>query len=178
MHSAEKTALVPSKRRGKVGPLKKLEEHPRFHISFRQLCEEWNLKYYVLKQLEEFTYLMYGQNRESSMGGLRAKLLRKIVVEDKKLGKIDLVHFPPCHSALKPHLQRLNHHVALYKHADEAILAKLKPYDDGQRWIRTEDGVLQLVWSSGAVLPNSLVNLLDSGDLEKEKEEEEKNKDG
>ena len=124
---------------------------------------------------------LYGQTRESSMDGLRAKLLRKIVVEDEKLAsqfKIDLVRFPPCHSALKPYLQRLNHHVALYKHADEAILAKLKPYHDGQGWIRTEDGVLQLVWSSGAVLPNSLVNLLDSGDLEKEKEEEEKNKDG
>ncbi|KAK2168989.1 hypothetical protein NP493_1209g00022 [Ridgeia piscesae] len=78
---------------------------------------------------------MYGQNRESSMDGLRAKLLRKIVVEDEKLtskSKIDLVRLPPCHSALKPHLQRLNHHVALYKHADEAILATLKLYDDGQ----------------------------------------------
>ena len=32
--------------------------------------------------------------------------LRKIVVEDEKLtsiSKIDLVRFPPCHSALKPH---------------------------------------------------------------------------
>ena len=40
---------------------------------------------------------MYGQNRESSMDGLCAKLLRKIVVEDKKLtskSKIDLVHLP------------------------------------------------------------------------------------
>ena len=33
----------------------------------------------------EFTCLMYGQNRESSMDGLRAKLLRKIVGEDEKL---------------------------------------------------------------------------------------------
>ena len=62
------------------------------------------------------TCLIYGQNRESSMEGLRAKLLRKIVVEDEKLtskSKIDLVRFPPCHSVLKSHLQRLNHHVAL-----------------------------------------------------------------
>ena len=100
-----------------------------------------------------------------------AKLLRKIVVEDEKLtskSKIDLVRFPPCHSALKPHLQRLNHHVALYKHVVEAILAKFKPYDDGQGWIRTEDGVLETVWSRGGVvlrwcaaLPNSLVKLMD-----------------
>ena len=50
-----------------------------------------------MKQLEEFTCLMYGQNRESSMDGLRAKLLRKIVVEDEKLtskSKMNLVRFP------------------------------------------------------------------------------------
>ena len=106
------------------------------------------------------------------MDDLRVKLLSKIVVEDEKLTskcKIDLVRLPPCHSALKPHLQRLNHRVALYKRADESILEKLKPYDDGQGWIRTEDGVLETVWSRGVALPNSLVNLLDTGDREEEK---------
>ncbi|KAK2181867.1 hypothetical protein NP493_378g02042 [Ridgeia piscesae] len=123
---------------------------------------------------------MYEQNRESSMDALRAKFLSKIVVEDEKLtskSKIDLARLPPCHSALKPHLHRLKHHVALYKLADEAILAKLKPYDDGQGWIRTDDGVLEPVWSCGAALPNSLINLLYTGDREEKKEEEE-NEDG
>ena len=125
---------------------------------------------------------MYGHNRESSMYAIRVKLLRKIVVEDEKLAsksKFNLVRFPPCHSAFKPHLQRLNHHVALYKHADEDILAKLEPYDDGPGWIRTEDGVVEPMWSCGAALPNPLVNLLDTGDHEEEKEEEEEeNEDG
>ena len=65
-----------------------------------------------------------------------AKLLRKIVGEDEKLiskPKVDLAHLPPCHSALKPHLQRVNHRVVLYKRADESILEKPKPYDDGPR---------------------------------------------
>ena len=62
-------------REGGVGPVKKLEKKPRFHKAFMQLGEEWNLKSHVLKQLEEFTCLMYGQNRESSVDGLRAKLL-------------------------------------------------------------------------------------------------------
>ena len=164
------------KGKGKVGPLKKLEKHPRFHIVFRQLSEELSLKYHILKQLEEFTCLMYGQNRESSMDDLRAKLLRKIVVEDEKFAsksKIDLFRLPSCHSALKPHLQWLNHHVSLYKCADESFLVKLKPYDDGPGWIRTEDGVMEPVWSCGAALPNSLVNLLDTGDHEEVKEEEQ-----
>ena len=49
---------------------------------------------------------------------------------------------------------------------------KTKPYDDGQEWIRTEDGVLEPVWSCDAALPNSLVDLLDTGDREEEEEDE------
>ncbi|KAK2187737.1 hypothetical protein NP493_156g06018 [Ridgeia piscesae] len=76
---------------------------------------------------------MYGQNRESSMDGLRVKFLRKIVGDDKKLtskSKIDLARLPPCHSALKPHLQRLNHRVALYKRSDESILFNGVGFED------------------------------------------------
>ena len=79
------------------------------------------------------------------MDGLRAKFLRKIVGEDKKLtskSKVDLARLPPCHSTLKPHLQRVNYRVTLCKCAEESILEKPKPFDDGQEWIRTEDGVL------------------------------------
>ena len=43
-------------------------------------------------------------------------------------------------------------------------------------WIRTEDGVWEPVWSCDAALPNSLVDLLDTGD--REDEEEEENKEG
>ena len=70
----------------------------------------------------------------------------------------------------------MNHRVALYKRADESILKKNKnPYDDGQGWIRTEDGVLEPLWSRDAALPNSLVDLLDTGDGKEEEQEEEKN---
>ena len=110
------------------------------------------------------------------MDGLRAKLLRKIVGEDKKLtskSKVDLARLPPCHSALKPRLQRVNNRVALYNHADESILEKTNHYDDGQGWIRTEDVALEPVLSCGAAVPNSLVDLLDIGDCEEEEVEEE-----
>ena len=40
------------KGKGKVGPLKKLEKNPRFHMAFRQLGDDWNVKPQVLKQLE------------------------------------------------------------------------------------------------------------------------------
>ncbi|KAK2178255.1 hypothetical protein NP493_551g03033 [Ridgeia piscesae] len=112
----DKTAPVPSKGRGKAGPLKKLAKNPRFHKAFMQLGEEWNLKYHVLKQMEELTCLM---------DGLHAKLLRKIVSEDEKRttkSNVDLARLPLHRSALKPYLQRVNHRVALYKHAYESIM--------------------------------------------------------
>ena len=49
----------------KVGPLRKLEKNQRFHSAFRQLGVEWNIQPQTVKQLEEFTCLMYGQSRES-----------------------------------------------------------------------------------------------------------------
>ena len=125
MYSVDKTAPVPSKGRGKAGPLKKLAKNPRFHKAFMQLGEEWNLKYHVLKQMEELTCLMDRQNREFSIDGLHAKLLRKIVSEDEKRitkSNVDLARLPLYRSALKPYLQRVNHRVALYKHAYESIL--------------------------------------------------------
>ena len=71
---------------------------------------------HVLKQLEQCTCLMYAQNRESSVDVVRAKHLRNIVGEGEKLtseSKVDLARLPPCHSALKMHVQRVNHRVAL-----------------------------------------------------------------
>ena len=112
---------------------------------------------------------MYGQNRESSVDVARAKLLHKMVGEDKTFtskSKVDLACLPTCHSALKPHVQRVNHRVALYKRANTFILETPKHYDDEQGWINTEDGLLEPVWHCSPVLPNSLVDLLDTGDRE------------
>ena len=61
----------------------------------------------------------------------------------------------------------------LHKWANEAIMGKPKPYDDGQGWIRTDDGALDIMRFCGSVLTNSLVCLLDTGDNEVEEEEEE-----
>ena len=110
------------------------------------------------------------------MDGRRAKPLRKIVGENEKLTskpKVDLARLPPCHPGLKPHVQRVNHRVAFYMRADESILKKPNPYDDGQGWIRTEDGMLDPVWPCDAALPNLLVELLDTGDRDEEEEGEE-----
>ena len=78
---------------------------------------------------------MHGHNRKSSVDVIPGKFLRKMVGEDVKLtskSKVDLVRLPPSHSILKPHVQRVNHRVAMYKRAEEPILEKPNPNVDVQ----------------------------------------------
>ena len=88
----------------------------------------------MLKEVEKFTCLMYEQSRETLVDGARVKLLRKMVGDGEKLtskSKVARGRLPPCYSALKPHVQRVSHRVALYKRAHQAIVEKPKPYEEG-----------------------------------------------
>lgn len=99
MCSAERNAPVPSKGRGKWGSLKKLEKNPRFHEAW----SSWN------------SSPVWCTDRVASL-----RLTSSVPScctswweEDEKLTskyKVDLPRLPPCHSALKPHVQRVNHH--------------------------------------------------------------------
>ena len=60
--------------------------------------------------------------------------------------------------------------MALYKRADQRILEKPKPYDNRQGWVMVE-GHLQPEWSSGPILPSSLLDVLGSTEMEEEEEE-------
>ena len=68
---------------------------------------------------------------------------------------------PPCRDSLVPHIGRVNYRLANYKRAHQAIFWRPKPYDPGQGWEKTEEGILEPVWSCGSVLPPSLVDLLE-----------------
>ena len=106
---------------------------------------------------------MYGQCRESSVNAIRLKMLRKMVGEDERLtskSKIDLGRLPPCYSALKAHIQCVNHRVELYKRAAQAIIEKPKPFEQDQGWTITDDGILEPNWCCGKVLPAALVDYL------------------
>ena len=125
--------------------------------------DDWNVSPQLLKELEQFTCLIYGQSREFSVDVVRHKLQCKMVGEDKKLtskSNVDLACLPPCSSALRPHIQQVNHRVCLYKRADDPIVQKPQPCGEGQGWVMTPAGVLEPLWSYGPVLPDSLVDLL------------------
>lgn len=155
------------KGKGKVAPLRrKLEKNPNFHKCFQQLGDDWNVNAEVLKEVEKFMCLMYGQSRETSVDGARVKLLRKMVGDGEKLtskSKVDLGRLPPCYSALKPHVQLVNYRVALYKWAHQAIVEKSKPYEEGRGWLRNDsNNMLESIWSCGGILLTALVDILET----------------
>ena len=131
---------------------------------FRELGDEWSVKPETIDDIEAFTCLMYGYSRQKSIDTVRGIMLRKMVGEDEQLtikSKIDLSHLPPCRDNLIPHIRRVNHRLAIYKRADIPIFWSPKPYDPEQGWQRSDEGVLEPVWSCGPVLPPTLIDLVE-----------------
>ena len=98
---------------GEGGEEWKLEKNPRFH----QLGDDWNVKSEVTRRLEQFICLLLYMDRVFS-GRHPCQIAAKDTWGDDKLtskSKVDLARLPPCYSTLKPHIQRVNHRVALYK---------------------------------------------------------------
>ena len=59
--------------------------------------DDWNIKAQVMKQLEQFTYLVYGHISKSSVNAVHVKLPHEMVGEDKKListSGVDLSRLP------------------------------------------------------------------------------------
>jgi len=128
-----------------------------------------------MQDLEQFTCIMYGNARETSVDSLRVKMLKKMCGDDEVLStksKIDLSRIPPCRDSLVPHSQRSNHRMACHKRAQQQIIEKPKPDDPNQGWTKEENGVLQPIWSNGPILPLSLIDLL-SSDWEVDDEDDE-----
>ena len=67
--------------------------------------------------------------------------------------------------------------LACYKSAAVPIFWRPKPCDVGQGWEKTEQGVLEPVWTCGPILPPSLIDLLDTGDSESDQNDDEEAED-
>ena len=116
---------------------------------------------------------MYGKAREKSVNNVRSIMLRQMIGEDETLttrSKVDLSRHPPCRDNLVPHIQRVNHRLAIYKRAATPIFWCPKPYDPNQGWEKNEGGTLEPVWP---ILPTSLIDLLEGTVEEMDAEENE-----
>ena len=107
-----------------------------------------------------------------------AKMLRKMVGEDNQQttkSKIDLSKLPPAEENLKPHIYPVNHRVATYKMASEPIYWTPEPLEENQEWVKNDNGVQEPMWSLWPVLPQSLMDILETtaDNLEERNEENE-----
>ena len=75
--------------------------------------------------------------------------------------KFDLSRLPPCISNLIPHIYRVNHRLAFYKRAHIPIIESPNPWDDKQGWTKGPNQVIEPIWQIGAILPSSLVDILE-----------------
>ena len=151
------------KGKGKIGPLRKLQAYPRFQKVFQELGTQWSMKLELYEKLETFTCLMYGYPRETSVNKVKTIMLQKMVGEDEKISlksKVKLSRLPPCADSLAPHLDRVNHRVAVMKRSHIPVYLAPKPYD-GQGWVK-DGNKLEPLWSHGSILPPSLVDILDT----------------
>ena len=143
---------------------------------FRKLGDDWNVQPELIDNIEAFTCLTYGQAHEKSVDAVRYVMLKKMVGDDIHLttkSKVDLATLSPCRDSLIPHIERVNHRLANCKHAATPVFWRPKPYNPGQDWEKTADGILEPVWSRGLALPPSLIDL-----LENTAEEADNNDDG
>ena len=57
--------------------------------------------------------------------------------------RVDLSRLPPCKNSLIPLIYRVNHRIANYQRASNAIFESPKPFDLCQSWEKTEDNNLK-----------------------------------
>ena len=139
-----------------------------------ELGNSWEVVPKIQQELEEFTCIMYGETRETSVNLVRAKMMHKMVGQNEKLtskSKVDLARIPPCLNSLKPHIERVNYRVACLKEAHTPIFDTPKPDEEGKGWLTNDAGDLEPIWSYGTVLPPSLVDLLEDDEEEDDEEE-------
>ena len=150
------------KGKGKVNPLKKLEQKKRYQACFAKLGDDWEVADELLAELEEFVCFMYGFPRVKKVNDVRTLMLKKMVGEGKAIkasSKVDLSRMPPCRRSLIPHIKRANYRVGQWKHSHESFPEIPPPA--GYGWTHS-DGFLEPEWSDGPILPSQLDDLLDA----------------
>lgn len=160
--------------KGKVGPLQKLQKYPRFQKLFKDLGSDWKVKDEVYEALEEFTCLMYGNTRIKCVNEVRLLMLRKMVGEEDKLSsksRVDFSRLPPCKDSLYPHIDRVNYRLCQWKRSHIPIYNSPFP-QDGHGWNKV-DGRLEPLWSRGPILPPTMVDILEKGDVVDEDEQDD-----
>jgi len=171
-------------RRGKRRPFSVMQKSEEFMSLFHKLgTVAAPLSIDILRQLEHYVCCMYGypQYRETSA-------VRSIVFQSRyamslprsasasSVNGIDLSLLPPCSAALKQHCLRASYQAFIWRHSHIAYPAVPSPDDCG--WFRDEEGRLHIQWIEGDIMPQQLVDILDTEGAELLSDNTEETDDG
>ncbi|KAL2095547.1 hypothetical protein ACEWY4_007695 [Coilia grayii] len=180
------------KGKGKVQPMKILNQNSKFIQVFAKVGNSWELDEEILSGVEEFTCRLYGFSRRiKKVDEAREIKVKKVCGSSFELRQglsVDLSTFPPCRRVLLQHMKRVNFQVCIWKRAHEHYPEIPCPLNHGFH-VNTETGKLEPLWFEGDVIPKALVDVLAEEDTDEddltdeihtninEDEEEEENDD-
>ena len=88
--------------------------------------------------------------------------------------RVDISRFPSCKDSLIPHIYLVNHRIAHYKRASNAIFESPKPFDLCQGWEKTENDNIEPIWACGPILPSAFIDVIEKTIKKVEEDEHQK----
>ena len=126
------------------------------------LGDNWAVDTEICKGLEKFTCHLYGLPRFNKVNKARLFKLRTMCGNKNKItrkSKIYLYRLPPCKLSLYPHINRENFQTGRLKLSHVKCPQVPSPSPD-HGWLISEDGLLEPQWTSGDILPQQLVDVI------------------
>lgn len=164
-------------RKGKVGPLRLLQNNPEYIPVFTNLGTTSTPTERQSEALEAFTCLLYGaRSGIKDINKLRYTMFMTRYTPQNQLlssdSGIDLSLLPPCRFSLQMHVARVNYQVLIWNQADVPYPELQKPYQ-GHGWDLQGD-TLQYKWTQEEMLPKELMDLvLDQDDGDKDGDDDD-----
>lgn len=148
--------------KGKRRPFKILTQSSSFTDAFHQLGESLeNVSSEMLCNLQKYVCCMHGRPKMEDVNKVRSVMFQSRYSKDlngSNIG-IDLSLLPPCASSLHLHILRANYQCYVWKNAHKPYSDIPSPTQHG--WVTDDAGKLVVQWTSGAILPQSIVDLVD-----------------
>ena len=148
---------------GKIKPIKVLQKNAKFNNMLARLGDSWEVSDDMVSDAEELTCVFYRKPRFKSVNELRFHLLKaKCGSEDKITNNrnVGISNMLPCSDSLREHVRRVNYQVAIWKRACVTKPDVPNP-STGHGWI-LKDNILEPLWTSGNILPQQMVDILDT----------------
>ena len=161
---------------GKVKPLKKLLQMPKFVPVLARLGDSWHVPTELVDDLDEFTCAIYERPRMRRVDEARFLKMSQLCDTDndtsiKTSHNIDMANLPPCRKSLEQHIRRVNYQVGIWKRA-HITDPDIPLATDGHGWTMV-DGKMEPLWYDGDVLPQQLIDIVEGSPTDDEDESDD-----